>query len=608
MSEREHALAERESAGSRPSTSRSPGSPPSGSLGGATTRRLGPYQLLEELGRGANGVVYLARRGAAEELLAVKLLLQAQDEESVLRFRREAATTARLEAPGIVRTLDFGQDGGRLYYVMEYCPGPTLKERLREGPLPPLEAAELIAALAEAMAAAHQFGVIHRDLKPSNILLEPETGRPRVTDFGLARDYIQQRLTRTGDILGTPVYMAPEQVHGKSDLDHRVDVYALGVMLYELLSGRVPFYAPELSALAKQIQSGRVTPLTELVPDLSPTLVQICARAMAPKRDDRFATASAFAAALREFTAQATPAPPTDPDPKEPARTPPWAWAALGAALLSCAALVLVLVVRPAPREARAEPTQDLRLARAEGLAQARREEVERVLLEVELQEREGAASAVLLRQLTRALAIAEGEGAVALSAKIAALELQVQSVDEARARLSDLERRNARFAPLVELEPSLKSYALAHPPNRLPADLAKRFSLLKKKVAGRSVLASFVESMSDPPSLEQLLTLLRKAAEWAPFNPPLSQEANHHALRSADALLRINQNHPTLLLLRGVIQHRLGEVEQAREAWRIVLSGFDRHQRREVVHELRELRFLTESEEDAIRNVARGG
>ena len=126
-------------------------------------------------------------------------------------------------------------------------------------------------------------------------------------------------------------------------------------------------------------------------------------------------------------------------------------------------------------------------------------------------------------------------------------------------------------------------------------------------KVAGRSVLADYVKSMSDPPSFEQLISLLRKAAEWAPFNRPLSTEANQHALRCTDALLQTNKDHPHLLLLRGLIQHRLEKIDQAREAWKIALSSYDRRSRHHLAREFDELGLMTQTEEGALREVARG-
>lgn len=572
------------------------------------TRKIGPYELVDELGRGANGIVFLARRVGNEELLAVKVLLQQQDEEAVIRFRREAATTARIQAPGIVRTLDFGQDGSRLYYVMEYCPGETLKDKLRAGPLPAREAALLIAAMARAIAAAHQWGVIHRDLKPSNVLLEKESGRPRITDFGLARDYAQQRLTRTGDVLGTPVYMAPEQIHGRTDLDHRVDIYALGAMLYELLAGRVPFYAPDLATLAKQIESGRVEPLSGLVPSLSADLIAICARAMAVQRGDRFQTASAFADALEAYVAN-EPEPESQEavEPASPTRgTPAWVWAALASTAMSCVVLSLVLVLRSGTEGAEGASAESLASVRAEAKAEAHRAEVRRVLQEVEIQQREGASAGTLIRQLARALEIATGPDARAVEAKLEAVETEIRALDEARSQLSELERRNERFVAVPELESALDEFARAHP-TKLPEDLRKRFKRLKMKVAGRSILVDYVESMSDPPTFDQVQSLVQKASEWAPFSPALAKEACQHALRLTDGLLKAARGDPTLLVFRGLIQYRLGNPKEAAEGWRAALSGYPRDSRRGVVHEFMESGLLSEEEGRALREAVRG-
>jgi len=205
-------------------------------------------------------------------MVALKILLKPRDEESVIRFRREAEIAAKVPHPGIVRTLDVGRDGDRHYYAMEYCPGPTLQDHMSEGPLPPKEAARIVASLATIMVTAHQWGVIHRDLKPSNVIISEVDGSPRVTDFGMARDYAQMRLTRTGDILGTPVYMSPEQIRGRSDVDHRSDIYALGVILYQALTGNVPYRANNLADMSQLIVEGNARPPRETVPGLSPEL------------------------------------------------------------------------------------------------------------------------------------------------------------------------------------------------------------------------------------------------------------------------------------------------------------------------------------------------
>ncbi|MCA8925935.1 MAG: serine/threonine protein kinase, partial [Planctomycetes bacterium] len=267
------------------------------------SRQLGPYALLRELGRGAHGAVFLARHGPSGNQVALKVLLGAQDEEGVKRFRREASITARLQAPAIVRTLDVGFDGKHHYYAMEYVSGPTLKERLRQGALPSLEAADLVARLAEAVAEAHQWGVIHRDLKPANVILAEPDGAPRITDFGLARDYAQERMTHTGDVMGTPAYMAPEQFRGERNLDHRVDIYALGVMLYQLLTGVVPYKAANLPELAALVDLGQPRTPRSLDPEIPQQLEAICLRAMAVEPGKRFLTASALASALRDACA-----------------------------------------------------------------------------------------------------------------------------------------------------------------------------------------------------------------------------------------------------------------------------------------------------------------
>ena len=246
-------------------------------------RRIGPYTVLRELGRGSFGVVFLAHK-VGEGPVALKLLLDrgVADAEARARFEREAELAARVRHPGIVPLLEAGVDPQGLYYAMEYVPGGTLKDVLRQrGRLLPEEACELVANLAEALEAAHRQGVVHRDVKPANVILEAKTGRPRLTDFGLARDTWQQSdLTRTRDVLGTPTHMAPEQFSG-AKVDARADVYALGVILYQALGGKLPFSAESVVELQQQVLRATPTPLRQLRPDLSPSLAAIVERAMA---------------------------------------------------------------------------------------------------------------------------------------------------------------------------------------------------------------------------------------------------------------------------------------------------------------------------------------
>jgi serine/threonine-protein kinase len=207
-------------------------------------RQLGEFELLEELGRGGMGVVYRARQRELEREVAIKVMLRGthatRDDQA--RFRSEAEAAARLDHPHIVPIYETGEVDGWRYFVMRLVEGRTLAERLREGPMPDREAAELVMHVAQAIGYAHRLGVIHRDLKPANILID-EPGLPYVTDFGLAkREYSPDSLTLSGAILGTPSYMAPEQATRHRGLvGPGCDLFSLGAILYALLTGRPPF-------------------------------------------------------------------------------------------------------------------------------------------------------------------------------------------------------------------------------------------------------------------------------------------------------------------------------------------------------------------------------
>ena len=260
---------------------------------------LGGYQLQRELGRGANGVVFLARRPGLEREFALKILLEdtTPDAETVARFQLEAAIGSKLRDPGVISVYDVGRVGDFLYYAMEYSPGQDLKEVLRErGRLPWEEGVELCRQLAETLAHCHDRSVIHRDLKPGNIILDTELNRPRVTDFGLARDRtLAQTMTATGDWLGTPYYMSPEQFRGETDLDHRADIYALGTILFEVLTGERPYVAKSAQELMELVLEGRAPSPRSCVPELPLGLDHIVARAMASDPEDRYPDARELA-------------------------------------------------------------------------------------------------------------------------------------------------------------------------------------------------------------------------------------------------------------------------------------------------------------------------
>jgi serine/threonine protein kinase len=263
-------------------------------------RVVGGYEIQSLLGRGSFGVVYQVRRPGIERPFALKVLLNASsDPEMLARFRLEAAIASKLEHPGIVSVVATGQHEELPYLVMEFCAGKTLRERLREGPLPAADAARLVAEIARAVAYAHERGVLHRDLKPANIMLEASTGKPRVTDFGLARDRsLAASMTRTGDVIGTPAYASPEQLRGEKDVDARADVYALGVILYECLTGTRPFVGADVVSLAEAVLRGPLRPPTELDPRIPEPIERACLRALARDRRARTPRASDLAEEL----------------------------------------------------------------------------------------------------------------------------------------------------------------------------------------------------------------------------------------------------------------------------------------------------------------------
>ncbi len=226
-------------------------------------QRFGDYELLGEVGRGGMGVVYKAREAGLDRVVAVKMLLPGAvpDGEELQRFRTEAAAAARLQHPHIVAVHRVGEVGGRHFYSMDFIDGVSLTQRLAEGPLPGRTAARYAAVVARALHHAHQHGILHRDIKPGNVLLDADD-RPHVTDFGLAKQYTSDSgQTRTGSVLGTPSYMAPEQALGRKDLGPACDVYGVGAMLYELLTGRPPFKAETpLDTLSQVIEVEPVPP------------------------------------------------------------------------------------------------------------------------------------------------------------------------------------------------------------------------------------------------------------------------------------------------------------------------------------------------------------
>jgi serine/threonine-protein kinase len=269
-------------------------------------KMLGRYRILGELGRGAMGVVYRAVDPLIEREVALKTLLADLPEDVIdevrVRFLREARSAGRLNHPNIVTIFDVGQEGATAYIAMEFLEGRSLHQMLKEPQRIPFHtAADIVAQVADALHHAHQFSIVHRDVKPANVVVAP-SGRAKLTDFGVA--YVPaSNVTQTGSALGSPRYMAPEQVLGQP-IDARADIFSLGVVLYELLARRNPFEWPgdtTVFALMQRIAGEPHPPLRQIDPQIPAGFDRIMDRALAKRPQDRYQRASEFASDLRNY-------------------------------------------------------------------------------------------------------------------------------------------------------------------------------------------------------------------------------------------------------------------------------------------------------------------
>jgi serine/threonine protein kinase len=267
-------------------------------------RAFGEYELLEEIGRGGMGVVYKARQKGLNRLVALKMILTGplSGAEDLQRFRTEAEATARLQHPNIVAIHEVGTIGGQHFYSMEYIEGLSLSKRLAPGPLAGRAAARYLQTIARAIYHAHCQGILHRDLKPSNILLDSNDG-PHVTDFGLAKRLgADSGQTRTGAVMGTPSYMAPEQAAGRTkELGPACDVYGLGAVLYELLTGRPPFHSDTPLDTLKHVLEREPAPPRLLNPKVDRDLETICLKCLEKDPFRRYPSAAALADDLGRY-------------------------------------------------------------------------------------------------------------------------------------------------------------------------------------------------------------------------------------------------------------------------------------------------------------------
>lgn len=260
------------------------------------------YAVLKLLGQGGMGQVYQARHLKLGRIVALKLANSANHEPVQARFEEEIKAIASLKHPNIAQLYESGQIEGRPYFAMEYVAGGSLSDKLKPGPLPPRQAAELLLLLSQAMQHAHDQNVLHRDLKPGNILLEEGAVLPKIADFGLAKRLNEDsNLTRTGEIFGSPSYMAPEQASGVMKLSPAIDVYALGAVLYECLTGRPPFMGPDtMQTLMLVLSDDPISP-RQMQPKLPADLETICMKCLEKLPKRRYASAQALADDLDRY-------------------------------------------------------------------------------------------------------------------------------------------------------------------------------------------------------------------------------------------------------------------------------------------------------------------
>jgi serine/threonine-protein kinase len=266
--------------------------------------KIGRYEIKGEIGRGGMATVYEAYDPRFERTVALKMLPREfmHEAEFRARFTREARTIATLEHPAIVPVYDFGEEEGQPFLVMRLMTGGSLSDRLVDGPIPIDEAAVILKRLGSALDRAHSMGIIHRDLKPSNVLFD-QYGDAHLADFGIVHvSSSTNALTASGSLVGTPTYMSPEQVYGDKQLDGRSDIYALGVILFQMLTGHTPYDADTPARMMMKHVMDPVPEILSLRPDLPPACNEIINKAMAKERDERFSTATDLSSALTAIT------------------------------------------------------------------------------------------------------------------------------------------------------------------------------------------------------------------------------------------------------------------------------------------------------------------
>ena len=348
---------------------------------------IGTYRIVREISRGGMGIVFEAYQESLRRRVALKLILSGNfaSDDLVQRFKSEAEAAARLDHPGIVPIFEIGQHEGLYYFSMGLVDGESVADRLRDEPLPPKEAAKLLAEVCDAVAYAHSHGVIHRDLKPGNVLID-KAGNPRVTDFGLAKQLdTDNELTPSGHVLGTPAYMSPEQAMGNTQATGVLaDVYSLGATLYAMLTGHPPFQAAStIESLRQVIEREPLSPRLQN-PRIPKDLETICLKCLRKETEQRYSSAQALAEDLRRFlSGQPIAARPT----RRIERAVKWCKRKPAVASLSAVSIALLIMI-PAVwgiTSARSKERERENYAKAlvESLSVANTADVERLILEI---------------------------------------------------------------------------------------------------------------------------------------------------------------------------------------------------------------------------------
>src|SRR5262245_49488239 len=269
-------------------------------------KKVGRYKIISELGRGAMGVVYKAEDPNLDRVVALKTIILREDSDGRAdyqkRFMVEAKAAGKLTHPNIVTVYDFGEVDDMAYLAMELLEGTDLRKRVQQGPIPPAEAVEIGCKVAEGLAYAHGRGIVHRDIKPANIML-PDRGPAKIMDFGLARMRVADHKTSTGIVLGTPRYMSPEQISGQP-VDQRSDIFSLGIVLWEMLTGKRLFSGTEMAQVSHSITYDEHEPPTRVNPELPAMLDFVVARALKKDPAVRYQDADEMAADLHTCLAE----------------------------------------------------------------------------------------------------------------------------------------------------------------------------------------------------------------------------------------------------------------------------------------------------------------